>query len=95
MVFIIVAVQKHLKDVIEGLRLKGHQVVDPESYNYPIDAVVYQGSSFQMSYISTNNMPQQSMGHRSGYGVFMLNCQGKSIDMIDKMLRMRCYERLI
>lgn len=94
MVFIVVAVQNGLDGLKDGLKAKGHEVVDAESYNYPIDAVVYEGDSFQISCISRNNMPEAVNGQRSGYGVFMINCLGKSVDQIDAMLRMRCYSPL-
>ncbi|MCX7709656.1 MAG: YkuS family protein [Clostridia bacterium] len=94
MVFIIVAVQSELKDIREGLKAKGHEVVDIETYNYPIDAVVYAGNSFQVSYVSRNHMPTMVNGQRSNYGVLMINSLGKSIDQIDEMLRMRCYSHL-
>jgi hypothetical protein len=90
-VFIVVAVQKELKDIIEGLKKKGHEVVDMENYKYPIDAIVYEGNIFQVSYVSRNNMPEAMAGDVSNYGVLMINSLGKSIDQIDEMIHMRCY----
>ena len=94
MVFIIVAVQKDLVEIAEGLKKMGYEVVDIESYNYPIDAVVYKGNSFQISYVSNNNMPEMTAGKRSNYGVLMINSLGKSVDQIAEMLEMRCYSHL-
>jgi hypothetical protein len=87
-------VEKNLKHVIEGLQSKGHKVVDIETYNYPVDAIVYEGNSFQVSYVSGNNMPEFAAGKRSNYGVLIINSQGKSIEEIDEMLSLRCYEHL-
>ncbi|MCX8130690.1 MAG: YkuS family protein [Clostridia bacterium] len=94
MVFIVVAVEKQLKDIIDGLKKKGHEVVDIETYNYPIDAIVYEGNSYQISYVSRNNMPEMTSGTRSNYGVLIINSLGKSIDQIDEMLHLRCYSHL-
>lgn len=93
-VFIIVGVQNGLDKIKKELKSRGYEVVNLEGYNYPIDAVVYEGNAFQISYISSNNMPEMTMGTRSGYGVFMVNASGKSIDEIDIMLRNRSYSPL-
>lgn len=94
MVFIIIAVQKELEEIKMRLTERGHKVVDIESYNYPIDAIIYEGNSFQISYVSGNNMPEMTNGQRSNYGVLMINSKGKSLDCIEEMLNMRCYEHL-
>ena len=94
MVFIIIGVQKDLEAIKVGLKNRGYTVVDVESYNYPIDAMIYEGNSFQISYVSNNNMPEMSMGQRSNYGVLIINSSGKSLDAIEEMLKMRCYEHL-
>lgn len=94
MVFIIVAVQKELNNIKVGLREKGFEVVDIETYNYPIDAIVYEGNSYQISYISRNNMPEMTMGNRSNYGVFIVNSIGKTLDEIADMLNTRYYSPL-
>lgn len=94
MVHIIVAVHGGTDEIKKGLKEKGYEVVDIESYNYPIDAIVYEGNSFQISYVSGNNVPVMINGQRSSYGVFMINSQGKTVDQIDEMLRMRCYSSL-
>jgi len=93
-VFIVVAVQQGLDDIKSGLREKGFEVVDLETYNYPIDAIVYEGNSFQISYISRNNMPEMTMGKRGNYGVFIVNSLGKTIDEIADMLNTRYYSPL-
>lgn len=92
--FIVIAVQKGLDSLKKGLKSKGYTVVDPETYNYPIDAMIYEGNCFNISYISRNNAPEMKSGVRSNYGVLIINSLGKSIDQIDEMLRMRCYEHL-
>jgi len=93
-VFIVVAVQQGLDDIKSGLREKGFEVVDLETYNYPIDAIVYEGNSFQISYISRNNMPEMTMGKRGNYGVFIVNSLVKTIDEIADMLNTRYYSPL-
>jgi hypothetical protein len=93
-VFIIVAVQKGLDAVKNGLKEKGFEVVDLETYSYPIDAIVYEGDSFQISYVSRNNMPEMTMGKRANYGVFIVNSFGKTVDEITDMLKTRYYSPL-
>lgn len=94
MVFIIVAVQRSLGDVKDGLRKKGFEVVDPENYGYPIDAIVYEGHTFPISHISPNNMPTMGQGERGNYGVLMINATGKSLEEIEGILRKRYYSPL-
>ena len=95
MVFIIVAVQKTLNDLKSALKSLGYEVVDVESYNYPIDAIVYEGNTFQISHVSRNNMPDLSMSdRRANYGVLMINSLGKSVEEIDDMLKRRYYSPL-
>jgi len=93
-VFIVVAVQQGLDEIKAGLIEKGFEVVDLETYNYPIDAIVYEGNSFQISYVSRNNMPEMTMGKRGNYGVFIVNSLGKSIEEIADMLNSRYYSPL-
>lgn len=93
-VFIVIAVQSGLDGIKNGLKERGYTVVDIEGYNYPIDAMVYEGNSFQVSYVSSNNMPEMNNGVRSNYGVLLINSKGKSLDAIEEMLKMRCYEHL-
>jgi hypothetical protein len=94
MVILVVAVQSSLHNIQEELKKRGFDVVDMETYNYPIDAIVYEGNSFQISHISRNNMPEMSSGLRTNYGVFIVNSLGKSIDEIEDMLRTRYYSPL-
>ncbi|MFZ5989785.1 MAG: YkuS family protein [Bacillota bacterium] len=94
MVFIVVAVQSGLDSIKKGLKERGFDVVELESYGYPIDAIVYEGNSFQISHVSSNNMPEMTMGKRVNYGVFIVNSLGKSIDEIEDMLRTRYYSPL-
>ena len=94
MVFIVVAIQKGLDEIKTELSLRGYEVVDIESYNYPIDAMIYEGNSFQISHISRNNMPDMTMGKRANYGVFIINSLGKSVDEIEDMLKTRYYSPL-
>ena len=73
MVFIVVAVQSGLEEIKSGLTGRGYTVVDVEGYNYPIDAMIYEGSSFQISYVSRNNMPAITNGIRNNYEVLLIN----------------------
>lgn len=90
-VFIIIAVQSGLENIRSELQKRGYEVVDLESYNYPIDAMIYEGNSFQISHISRNNMPEMSVGKRVNYGVFIINSLGKTVDEIEDMLKTRYY----
>ncbi|MCX7748044.1 MAG: YkuS family protein [Clostridia bacterium] len=94
MVFIIIAVQKELHKIVNALHEKGYQVVDPETYNYPIDAMIYEDAGFSISHISTNNMPLMASGQRNHYGVLMVNSKGKTIQEIEQILKNRCYSPL-
>ena len=67
----VVAVQSSLQNIKEELKKRGFDVVDLETYNYPIDAIVYEGNSFQISHISRNNMPEMSSGLRTNYGCLL------------------------
>lgn len=91
----VIAVQKGLNAIGCALKDRGYEVVDAESYQYPIDAMVYEGNSFQISYISRNNMPvEMSTNSRANYGIFIINASGKSIDQIEDMLKTRYYSPL-
>lgn len=90
----VVAVEKELSDLKGALSERGFDVVSLEDYNYPIDAIVYEGSAFQISHISRNNMPESTMSTRNSYGVFMINAAGKSVDEIEDMLKHRYYSPL-
>lgn len=90
----VVAVEKALSDLKKALRDRGFDVVSLEDYNYPIDAIVYEGNAFQVSHVSRNNMPEATMSTRNSYGVFMINAVGKSVDEIEDMLKHRYYSPL-
>lgn len=90
----VVAIQKELEDIKSELEKRGFNVVYIENYNYPVDAIIYSGNSFNISYVSSNNMPQYSMGQREQYGVFIINSKNKTIDEIEKMLKDRYYTPL-
>jgi len=73
----VVAVQKGLDNLkrnwqkeVRGCRFGNLQL--------SIDAIVYEGNSFQISYVSRNNMPQMTAGQRSNYGVFIVNALVKA-----------------
>jgi len=91
---LVVAVENDLVELKNSLKERGYDVVDPENYNYPIDAIIYGGNAFQISHISRNNMPESSMSSRGSYGVFMINSTGKSIEEIVDMLNHRYYSPL-
>lgn len=90
----VVAIQEGLGEIKKELLKRGFDVVDLETYNYPIDAIIYKGTSFQISYVSGNNMPAMSSGIRENYGVFMVNSNNRSIDELENMLRTRYYSPL-
>lgn len=94
MVLIIIGILKGLDHVKNELEKRGYEVVYVEDYSYPIDAIIYQGSSFQMSYISRNNMPIVNAGVRPNYGVLIINYKGQSVEEIENTLKKRCYSPL-
>ena len=67
----VIGFQKGLDHIKDELKKRGYEVVDVENYNYPIDAIIYEGNSFQISYISRNNMPQMVENQRNNYGVLL------------------------
>ncbi len=92
----IVAVQSDLSSIAEGLRQRGYTVVDLYTYTKPIDAVIYEGHRFNFSAITEENTsPVMGTNNKTGYGVFIVCSNGKSIDEIDYMLRTRCYSSFI
>lgn len=78
----------------DALKKRGYEVVSAETYKYPIDAIVYEGSSFPISYITTSNMPGLNSEERANYGVLMVNALGKSVEEIDFILKNRYYSPL-
>jgi len=93
-VFIIIGIQKGLDNIKKALERRGYEVVDVENYGYPVDAIIYEGNSFQVSHISRNNMPVMGLGFRPNYGVLIINSQDKSVDQIEDMLKTRYYNPL-
>jgi Uncharacterised protein family (UPF0180). len=87
----IVAVQSNLYSIADGLISRGYTVVDLYSYKKPVDAVVYEGKKFDFSAITEDNVGSINGNGGSGYGVFIVCSNGKSIDEIDYMLKTRCY----
>ena len=94
MVFIIIAVQNGLDYFKESLKKKGYTVVDIENCDYPVDALLFEGNEFQISYFSRNNRMAGKDGERTKDGTLIINSRGKSIEQIDEMLSMKCYEHL-
>ena len=93
-VFITIAVQKGLEEIKSALKERGYHVVNFGDYNYPIDAVVYRDQLMQLSFISSNNMPQAESGLRGSYGILLINAGEKNIDEIENILKTRCYSPL-
>ncbi len=92
----VVAVQSDLSGMAEGLRQRGYTVVDLYTYRNPIDAVVYGGARFDFSAITEENTgPAMSADGKTGYGVFIVSANGRSIEEIDHMLKTRCYSSFI
>ncbi|WHH59618.1 YkuS family protein [Petroclostridium sp. X23] len=91
----VVAVQKGLENIKEKLREKGYDVVTFGEYNYPIDAVVYNGAGFEGSFVTNNNMPSLSASTADrSYGVFLVNATNRTIEEIDHMLQRKVYSPL-
>lgn len=92
----IVAVQSMISNMAEQLKQKGYTVVDLYNYSKPIDAVVYEGNSFNFSTITEENTSAfMGINSKSAYGVFIVCSNGKSIEEIDYMLKTRCYSSFI
>lgn len=96
----VVAVQRGLGHIKDKLREKGYEVVTLGEYNYPIDAMIYTGSSPESAHISKNNMPNLT-SHNMGfgdtgrsYGVLMVNAANKTIAQIEEILKRRVYSPL-
>jgi len=73
--------------ICEKLREAGYEVVTFGRYNYPIDAVLYSGAEMPAMNACTGVFD----ANRSGGGIFMINCENKSIDEIDNILKNRVY----
>jgi len=81
----VVAIQKGLVNMKQGLRNLGYDVVDYGDYKHPVDALVYVGSS--------DGLVMGVMGV-SNAGVFLVNAEGKSPSEVDKILKRRLYTPL-
>ncbi len=84
----VVALTDELKGLGEGLKKLGYKVVTLGQYNYPIDAMIYIDFIPQISYITSNNIPQEN------YGILMINAKNKNIKEIDEILKTRLYSPL-
>lgn len=92
----IVAVQSNLPGIAQGLKQRGYTVVDLYTYKRPVDAVVYEGRRFDFSSIAEDNVStSMNANSNTGYGVFILCANGRSIDEIDQMLKTRRYSSFI
>lgn len=92
--FIVIAVQKGLDKIKADLEERGYVVVNAESCSCPIDALVYEGCSFQISHITGDNIPSINSAERCSYGVLLINSTGKSIDDLEYIINRRCYSPL-
>ena len=79
---------EHLKEPLKGL---GYEVVYLGKYDYPIDAMIFESFSPNLSYVTNNNIPTNST---TSYGILMVNAKNKSLDEIDKILKTRRYSPL-
>lgn len=84
----VIAILEDLKDLGEALSQLGYKVVILGKYNYPIDAMIYASYIPDISYISSNNIPEEK------YGILMINAKGKTINEIDSILKTRLYSPL-
>jgi hypothetical protein len=88
----IVAVQSMFSSMAEQLKKMGYTVVDLYNYSKPIDAVVYEGGTFNFSSITEENTSAvMGINSKPSFGVFIVCSNGKSIEEIDYMLKTRCY----
>jgi len=86
----VVATHNCSKDICEKLRANGYDVVTFGRYNYPIDALLYTGESIPTLSASTGVF---DAGREAG-GIFVVNCENKSINELDNILRNRVYTPL-
>ena len=82
-----VAITKGLKEIEDGLRQIGYEVVRYGNYNLPIDAVVYSGAS-----IASSQMSNANFGNATG--ILMINATNKSVSEIDNCLKRKTYSPL-
>lgn len=89
----VVAITHDLEYLKAPLSTQGHKVVYLGSYDYPIDAMIFENFSPNISYISNNNIPTNADDTFS-YGVLMINAKNKSIEEISQILKTRLYSPL-
>jgi len=85
----VIGVQQGLERIKRELRKRGYQVVNIEKYNKPVDAFIYEGNPFQVSYTTRKDNPEMRADIRSNDRVFFINSLGKSVDEIEDMLNTR------
>jgi len=91
----VIAIQKGIKKLRDELIQRGYTVVEAESYGYPIDAIIYEDTNYNVSHISIDNMPSAENSIRPNFGVLMINSRNKSVDEIVEILNRRCYTPLL
>jgi hypothetical protein len=89
----VVAITHDLEHLKEPLSAQGHKVVYLGSYDYPIDAMIFENFSPNISYISNNNISTNA-DDTYGYGILMINAKNKSSEEINKILKTRLYSPL-
>lgn len=85
----IVAVEGSLKELKKDLQRMGYNVVCYETYNYPVDAIVYE--SIHLKPCNDFNFIS-SEGKQSG--ILMIYAKNKTVYDIDNILRTRTYSPL-
>jgi hypothetical protein len=89
---LIVAVERSLHHIKDGLEEMGYDIVDLEE-NASSDAIVYyrDGQDHRSEEMSHNSF---SSGASAVNGTFLVNAYDKSIDEIDQILKKRSYSPL-
>lgn len=87
----IVAVERGLNDIKDGLQQMGYNIVDLGENETP-DAIVY----FRDGQNHSEGMLQNTLfnGESAVNGTFLINSYNKSIDEIDQILKKRSYSPL-
>lgn len=84
----VVAVECSLKNLKNALAEIGYTAVDYETYNFPVDAIVYE--SIHLKPCSKHNFLNEKLQS----GILMIYAKNKTIDEIDNILRTRTYSSL-
>lgn len=79
----VVAVQKGLTDIFEGLRERGFETVWALEYPYPIDALVYQTGDLATLSFTNGNYQEESAG------ILMINAKNKTLEELCRALEHR------